>query len=147
MTIGCDRLYGELPKPTRAEYIFVGWFTNKTGGNETESGSMVIYTSSHTIYAHWTNMVTVKFDFRNGTVVTKIFNYNDDIVYPKGIERDKFSFIGWFTNSICTIPFDGKKATEDITLYAKYSDDKRDYSSFSFTITPIAAFVLALFMF
>ena len=54
VTIGCDRVYGDLPIPTRTRYIFIGWFTEKTGGDKVESGDKVAILSNHILYAHWT---------------------------------------------------------------------------------------------
>ena len=53
MTIGCNRVYGDLPKATRTEYTFLGWFTGRTGRNKVKSGDKVTILSNHTIYAHW----------------------------------------------------------------------------------------------
>lgn len=46
-----DSTYGELPTPTRAGYVFLGWFT-KTNESTTET-SVVSTPDDHTLYAHW----------------------------------------------------------------------------------------------
>ena len=53
MTIGCDRVYGDLPTPTRIEYTFLGWFTERDGGKKVESGDSLEKLANHALYAHW----------------------------------------------------------------------------------------------
>ena len=45
--------YGELTVPSRENYTFEGWFTEKTGGTKVESTTKVTITSDQTLYAHW----------------------------------------------------------------------------------------------
>lgn len=45
--------YGTLPTPTRANYIFLGWYTAASGGSKVTSGSTVGITTNQTLYAHW----------------------------------------------------------------------------------------------
>jgi len=49
--------YGELPIPTRDDYVFLGWYTTneKTGGTEITETTIVSVTSAQTIYARWGN--------------------------------------------------------------------------------------------
>ena len=43
---------GPLPTPKRTDYIFAGWWTERTGG--TRIGDSTVINSTMTIYAHWT---------------------------------------------------------------------------------------------
>ena len=43
---------GTLPVPTRTGYIFTGWYTSASGGDEVTS-STIMESESMTIYAHW----------------------------------------------------------------------------------------------
>ena len=43
--------YGKLPVPTREEYIFDGWWTARTGGEQVTAKTVV--TKDHTLYARW----------------------------------------------------------------------------------------------
>lgn len=45
--------YGELPTPTRTNWTFLGWFTEKEGGEQVTSGTIVTSTEDRTLYAHW----------------------------------------------------------------------------------------------
>ncbi len=49
-----DSLYGSLPTPTRADYRFDGWFTEKDGGTKVEETTIMSSRAAHTLYAHWT---------------------------------------------------------------------------------------------
>ena len=46
--------YGSLPTPTRADYRFDGWFTEKDGGTKVEETTIMSSRAAHTLYAHWT---------------------------------------------------------------------------------------------
>ena len=51
-TIKYGSPYGELPKPTKTGYRFLGWFTAETGGTEVTKDTKMT-TKGATIYAHW----------------------------------------------------------------------------------------------
>ena len=48
-----DTTYGTLPTPTRAGYIFIGWYTDKSVGTQVLSTTTVKTASNHSLYAHW----------------------------------------------------------------------------------------------
>ena len=52
-TVTYGSAYGDLPTPTRANYIFLGWFTDPSGGSQVTSGTAVSITANQTLYAHW----------------------------------------------------------------------------------------------
>ena len=45
--------YGELPVPTRAGYVFDGWYTAIDGGTQVTAANAVHLSSPQTLYAHW----------------------------------------------------------------------------------------------
>ena len=51
---GVEVTYGELPTPTRQDYRFDGWFTEKDGGDPVDADTLVMQATDHTLYAHWT---------------------------------------------------------------------------------------------
>ena len=51
---GVEVTYGELPTPTRPDYRFDGWFTEKDGGDPVDADTLVMQATDHTLYAHWT---------------------------------------------------------------------------------------------
>lgn len=62
--------YGDLPVPTRAGYLFDGWFTQSdSGGTEITASTIVSITDSQTLYTSWTpNTYSVVFDGQGGAV-------------------------------------------------------------------------------
>ena len=48
-----DSTYGDLPIPTRAGYIFIGWYTDKSAGTQVLSTTQVKTADEHVLYAHW----------------------------------------------------------------------------------------------
>ena len=92
--------YGTFPSPSRDNYGFDGWYTEKEGGIKITEDSVVQALANQTLYAHWTpNQVTLIFDPNGGTVSppSKTLSYGDtygDMPAPK---RDNYKFGGWFT--------------------------------------------------
>ncbi len=48
-----DEVYGELPVPTRAHYIFEGWHLGDSSGDKVYDSSIVTTNSNHTLVANW----------------------------------------------------------------------------------------------
>lgn len=56
-TVPYGGVYGTLPAPTREDYVFSGWWTQKdSGGNKVNKNNIV--TKSHTLYAGWNPLAT-----------------------------------------------------------------------------------------
>ncbi|MBQ9922769.1 MAG: InlB B-repeat-containing protein [Clostridia bacterium] len=72
-------IYGDLPIPERAEYTFVGWYTEN--GTRIDSTSMVRLNHSHPLYAKWEQEVIVYGDI-NGDNST---NVSDVIIILRSI--------------------------------------------------------------
>lgn len=45
--------YGALPTPKRSRYVFLGWYTKKSGGEEVTKNELVELEKGITLYAHW----------------------------------------------------------------------------------------------
>lgn len=63
-------LYGQttLPTLTREGYRFDGWYSASTGGTKIgDGGSSYTPTADITIYAHWTQILTISFNANGGT--------------------------------------------------------------------------------
>ena len=78
--------YGELPTPIRDGATFMGWFTEKYGGDKVMSSTKVTNSQNHTLYAQWgvpitTKTVTVTFDPQGGTVAPKTKEVKVDLTY------------------------------------------------------------------
>ena len=81
-----------LPETTRTGFTFAGWFTEQTGGDKVESGDKVTIKNNRTLYAHWTNQYTLKFNFSNGTVNSVVLDFNETTAYPDGIMKAMHTF-------------------------------------------------------
>jgi M6 family metalloprotease-like protein/uncharacterized repeat protein (TIGR02543 family) len=58
--------YGDLPTTTRSGSLFTGWFTVATGGTKVTNTTSVTATGNHTLFAQWSNQVTVSTTDGNG---------------------------------------------------------------------------------
>lgn len=52
-------VFGSLPKPTKKNYTFIGWYTARKGGKKITETAKVDVIGNITLYAHW-KKVTVK---------------------------------------------------------------------------------------
>lgn len=59
LTLKYGSQYGTLPEPTRANHVFNGWYTASSGGTQIASTSTMNTASNHTLYAQWTEIITV----------------------------------------------------------------------------------------
>ncbi|MBQ8392437.1 MAG: InlB B-repeat-containing protein [Clostridia bacterium] len=142
--------YGDeftLDELTRVGYDFLGWFDE--GGTEYTSGtwtteSDVTVTASweaheHTItfedsvYVPGSLTVTYNFNGGSGSTSSVTLDEGDTLSYPTKPWKSGYVFLGWFTDSACTTPFNfDEELTEDTTLYAGWLDLSTTYgTSFS----------------
>lgn len=52
-----DEVYGELPRATKLNSVFVGWFTEKEGGTQVTEDTIASHRDSSVLYAHWSGWV------------------------------------------------------------------------------------------
>lgn len=127
--------------PVRSGYVFVGWYTAKTGGEMFDFDSAI--TKDVTLYARWsarsnpqpTPEYTVTFNSNEGSEVPsqKVLK-GECATEPEAPTKDGFTFEGWFSDEALTEAYDfDSPVTSDITLYAKWessaSDDLGDEES------------------
>ena len=127
--------YGEMPTPVRKGYSFVGWFTEKNGGEQITSSDKYLLDSDSTLFAHWSiNSYTVTYDYwtnggTNVSVAQKNFNYGAqvDLSVTAGKVEDGYgnwTFVGWNTDAGATTGLNSITMSDsDITLYAIYKKD------------------------
>jgi len=112
---------GSLPETTREGYTFVGWFTQKEGGNYVTSDTVII--GDVTYYAQWTpNKYVVTFDTNYGAGSENLQKDYDSALGALPVpKRDGYAFVGWFTAKE-----GGNRITEetivsgDVTYYAHW---------------------------
>lgn len=120
------QVFGELPTATRANYNFIGWFTEVSGGTQITADTPVTVLGERTLYAHWsTKEYTVTFDANGGTgTTTKVLNYGDSLGTLPTPSRAHYTFAGWFTErsggtqvNSSTVMSEAK----DVTFYAHWT--------------------------
>jgi len=111
--------------PTRAGYIFVGWFTTATGGSAITFAYSHNQTSDFTLYAQWLNTnLVVSFDSQGGRAVkNKTTLIGSALTAPTAPTRAGYTFVGWFTSttggSAVSFPYMHGQ-TADFTMYAHW---------------------------
>ncbi|MCL2808318.1 MAG: InlB B-repeat-containing protein, partial [Coriobacteriia bacterium] len=129
-----DSAYGALATTERYGYIFRGWYTQTTGGDQVLATTIVSNAAAHSLFAQWTprSDFTVTY-FGNGNTSGSapvdsnspyVFNTAVKVLGQGSLVRDGYSFQGWATSS-------GGKAvlsdglsfviTNHIELYAVWS--------------------------
>ncbi|MDR1363645.1 MAG: InlB B-repeat-containing protein [Spirochaetaceae bacterium] len=114
----------DLPRPTKPDFQFEGWFKGKNGSGEKFDEGYKI-TENITVYANWNN-VTVKFySYADGSsIATKEFPRDHTVLendIPTPTQKQHSLFLGWFKNNGEEIK-KGSKITSDMNLYAKWID-------------------------
>lgn len=134
-----NSLITNLTKPTKANYIFGGWFSDEDLNISWKVNEHKVI-SNMTLYAKW-------FENANGPVVT-FANWNgEDIIQvekntkltiPKLYVKDNHTFAGWYLDQGFTNPWDfvNDIVDESITLYAKWTKANVDYNK-SFKVLSI----------
>ena len=110
-----------LPTPTYDGYDFIGWYTQKDGGDEVTTNT--VFTKDTTIYAHWQKQeYIVTFDANGGSVTTISATTKDGKLESLPTPTyDGYTFLGWYTqkdsgNKVTTETV----FTADSTIYAHW---------------------------
>jgi uncharacterized repeat protein (TIGR02543 family) len=98
-----DSVIGELPEANLDGKVFIGWFTERTGGElvtETSTTKAIDGNEAYPewkLYAHWANPENiVTFKDWNGTIIVKrTVPYGDSAELPETPVRTGYRFIGW----------------------------------------------------
>ena len=103
MTFG--EAYGELPVPTRAGYIFGGWFVDEACTNAVTSESTVSTAGNHSLYAKWSADVhLLTFVFGSGAEPeVRSVNFGEITNYPATPVKEGYKFDGW-NETVETMP-------------------------------------------
>jgi len=89
--------FGELPDQTKEGYTFVGWFTEKTGGTQITSDT-VVPEQATTYYAHWNvKQYTITYDLEEGEVEGNPTTYTieSNEITLKNPTKELYVFKGW----------------------------------------------------
>jgi len=113
-------------EPTRANYIFIGWFTdNGTFAKRWDFATQTV-TADITLYGKWVLIFTVTFDSNGGSAVEpETVTEGSMATRPALPIKFDFGFAGWYTDNTTFADkwdFATRKVASDITLYAKWVD-------------------------
>ncbi len=102
VTNGCE--VGALPKATRRDYVFEGWFASADGGEQADLETVI--TSDRTFYAHW----RCRFEFGDGDVWTQL----PDGSWESGVTADgATNSLSVTVNGAGTVCFQWRTSCED----------------------------------
>ncbi len=124
--------------PTKAGYTFGGWFKEADCKTEWNFDTDTV-TADITLYAKWTSngttppptKYTVTFDSQGGSqVAARSVEKGGKVGKPDDPTRDGCTFAGWYQEADCTNKWDfaTDTVTGDITLYAKWTPVKKNYT-------------------
>ena len=130
VTINSGDMVSEPEQPTRTDYVFTGWYTDKRCSGDPFDFSTAI-TDDMFLYAGWTTTkVRVTFDFGYDEKDPQIISLDggaaistDQIPVVEG--RDNYLFVDWYEDSQGIQSFDFTETiTKNITIYAYWQQLK-----------------------
>ena len=124
MTFPAGATYSGFPRPTRAGYLYAGWYTAAKGGTRV-TGKTVVSASHKKFYAHWNRAVTVAFDANGGTCSTNKMTFRVGATYsdlPRPV-REGCLFTGWYTAAK-----NGTRVGENLSRLPKPSPPEKLFS-------------------
>ncbi|QHQ59528.1 hypothetical protein Ana3638_00880 [Anaerocolumna sedimenticola] len=87
----------QLPEPARANYVFDGWYTAKTGGNKITSETVYDENSKKKLYAHWVEKkLEITFIAYNGEQYEKEVTCGKKYGKLPAPKRNGYKFAGWY---------------------------------------------------
>lgn len=103
-------------------YILLGLFTDSALTESAQDFDMP--DADVVLYAKWVKeKITITFDEQHdGKKEVKEYRYGEERVLPTP-ERKGYKFVGWFTDSECTVAYNGE-GDEDVTIYAGWEKKK-----------------------
>jgi len=123
--------YGTLPTPTRAGYVFAGWWTGEGGaGTQVADTTLVTAAVNHELYANWITdalTVVVSFNPQSGTVTPVSKSVTVGLTYGTlpTPTRAGYSFASWWTGAngggVQVLPDTLVTTTSNHTVYAKWT--------------------------
>jgi uncharacterized repeat protein (TIGR02543 family) len=129
LTVTYNSNYGSLQTTTKDGYEFDGWYTEKDGGEQVTSTTVVKIIENQTLYAHWkVKKYQVCFDSNGGNEVESCKEVTYDSTYEDLpiTEKEGYTFLGWFTlanDGTQILPTTVVTITENQTLYAHWSNN------------------------
>ena len=124
-----DVYFGLLPIPTRANYVFLGWYSSASGGSKITENTVMTSEEDITLYARWENESYLFSEIRTSETVVKITDSDSyvQVVNFKELTKEKLKAIkdAGYNKVTLTIELDAFEVNDgwvDINLY-KYLHD------------------------
>jgi len=116
-----DPVTQPAPDPTKAGYVFDGWWTDDDGGTLWDFSTPV--TGNMTLYAHWLEIFTVTFDPQNGMSSFEVtVTQGSPVAEPPAPTKAGFAFSGWWTDPLGSTLWDFTNPVEEgFSLYAQWA--------------------------
>ncbi|MDR3129042.1 MAG: InlB B-repeat-containing protein [Tannerellaceae bacterium] len=112
------------PEVQRPEYLFEGWFEDSGGTYRWNFDLRPTSTESLVLHAKWQSLYTayaVTFRLGNGQadLLSYVFPSTGILECPEDPSRPYYTFLGWFANEDCTLPWDFQTLiVSNTTIYA-----------------------------
>ncbi len=112
-----------LPMPTRAGYIFEGWWDSPEGGSRIRHNT-VCTTADTVLYAHWREDNTVKVRLMyDGNIQTLTLTKGSSFGTLFTPEKEGYTFDGWYLNGTEKVYPDTLVPDHDVHLEAKWIEN------------------------
>ncbi len=108
------------PAPPVAGAVFAGWYTDP---QLTVANTAAAMPMGLALYAKW-QLPDHTVTFYGAQPVAVTVPYGGTVTPPKTPQRPGHSFLGWYQDSACSIPFDfGNPIVTDTCVYARWAQD------------------------
>lgn len=114
----------EPTAPTRADYVFTGWYTSRRCAGEPYDFSAPV-TDDLFLYAGWTTTkIRLTVNFGVDGLAAEVMTMDGDALLtesdlPDVPQRENFRFTGWYMDKRCTQAVDfSRRMTKDMAIYA-----------------------------
>lgn len=125
-SIEAEEINFELPIPQKGDLIFAGWYYDLEYTNQVNLGDYV--TENIIIYAKWISGYKITFIENGGNEVSDLTDLKTIPSPLTGSFKNGYRFDGWYMDSTLSTPvIPGATLTNDITVYAKYTEYGRWY--------------------
>lgn len=109
-----------LPTPTYDGYDFIGWYTQKDGGEKVTTDT--VFAMDSTIYAHWSNIPVTSLELNKGTLTLQEKDSDTLTVTVKPADATNQDVTWESSNtSIATVSEDGTDAKERCHLHSGWN--------------------------
>ncbi len=107
---------GELENPVKTGYRFDGWYTERTGGSQIKSNTVI--SSDLSLYAHWSPIrYTLNYYDGSNLISTKTMLYDNvnSVKCPVTPEKAGHSFLGWSDEPGGAVKYNEEDQIENLT--------------------------------